>query len=131
MKNETLLQLAAAWQAAKQAEKDANAHRLEIEAQIVAAFPPEIEGTNRTEVGPYRVAVTHTVNRTVDTKALQAHWASLSSFAQDVFTWKASVSKPLLVNLQMNHPDLMTSIVPYITSKPGKPGVEVTLKEDA
>jgi hypothetical protein len=127
----TLAQLAAAWQAAKADEKAANARRLEIEEQIVESFPLGIEGTETIEQDGFKVKVTHKLTRAVDSKALQARWNSLSAFAQDVFTWKADVSKPLLVKLQENHPELYVTVAPFITSKPAKPSVEVTLKEAA
>ena len=125
----TLTQLAAAWQAAKADEKAANARRLEIEQEIVEAFPLGIEGTDTIEHGGYKIRVTHKLTRAVDTKALRDHWNSLSAFAQDIFTWKADVSKPLLVKLQENHPELYITVAPFITSKPAKPAVEVTVKE--
>lgn len=121
----TLAQLAAAWQAAKADERAANARRLEIEEQIVEALPLGVEGTETVERHGFRIKVTHKLNRTVDSKALQAHWSSLSAFVQDVFTWKADVSKPLLVKLQENHPELYVTVAPFITSKPAKPSVTV------
>lgn len=121
----TLTQLAAAWQAAKADEKAANARRLEIEQQIVEAFPLGVEGTETVEQDGFRIKVTHKLTRTVDTKNLQAHWNSLSAFAQDVFTWKADISLPALRRLQENHPDLYPSVAVYVTSKPAKPAVVV------
>ena len=121
----TLTQLAAAWQAAKADEKAANARRLEIEEQIVEALPLAVEGTQTVDDGQYRVKVTHKLTRTVDTKALQLHWNSLSAFAQDVFTWKADLSLPALRRLQENHPDLYPSVAVYVTSKPAKAAVSV------
>lgn len=121
----TLTQLAAAWQAAKADEKAANARRLEIEEQIVEALPLAVEGTQTVDAGQYRVKVTHKLTRTVDTKALQLHWNSLSAFAQDVFTWKADLSLPALRRLQENHPDLYPSVAVYVTSKPAKAAVSV------
>lgn len=121
----TLKQLAAAWQAAKADEKAANARRLEIEAQIVEAFPLGVEGTETVEQDGFRIKVTHKLTRTVDTKNLQAHWNRLSAFAQDVFTWKADISLPALRRLQENHPDLYPSVAVYVTSKPAKPAVVV------
>ena len=121
----TLEQLASAWQAAKADERAANARRLEIEEQIVEALPLADEGTQTVEAGPYKVKVTTKISRSVDTKALQAHWNSLSAFAQDVFTWKADLSLSALRRLQENHPSLYPSIATYITSKPAKPAVVV------
>jgi hypothetical protein len=121
----TLAQLAAAWQAAKADEKAANARRLEIEEQIVDLFPVGVEGTDAIEQDGVKVKVTHKLTRTVDTKALQQHWNSLSAFAQDVFNWRADVSLPAMRRLQENHPDLYPSIAVFITSKPAKPAVSV------
>ncbi len=121
----TLAELAAAWQAAKADEKAANARRLEIEEQIVESFPLGIEGTETIEQDGFKVKVTHKLTRSVDTKALQAHWNSLSAFAQDCFTWKADISLPLLRKLQENHPEVYPSIAVFITSKPAKPAVTV------
>jgi len=121
----TLAELAAAWQAAKADERAANSRRLEIEEQIVEALPLAVEGTQTVDAGKYRVKVTSKLTRTVDTKALQAHWNSLSAFAQDVFTWKADLSLPALRRLQENHPDLYPSVAVYVTSKPAKAAVSV------
>lgn len=121
----TLAQLAAAWQAAKADEKAANARRLEIEEQIVDLFPVGVEGTDTIEHDGIKVKVTHKLVRSVDTKSLQAHWNSLSAFAQDVFTWKAELAMPALRRLQENHPDLYPSIAVFITSKPAKPSITV------
>lgn len=121
----TLPQLAAAWKSAKSDEQAANARRLEIEEQIVEAFPLGIEGIETIEDGGYKIKVVHKLNRSVDTKALQTRWESLSTFARDVFTWKADVSKPLLVKLQENHPDLYLQVAPFITTKPAKPSIAV------
>lgn len=121
----TLTQLAAAWQSAKADERAANARRLEIEEQIVELFPPAVEGTDTIEQDGIKVKVTHKLTRTVDTKALQAHWNSLSAFAQDIFTWKADLSLPAMRRLQENHPDLYPSVAVFITSKPAKPAVTV------
>ena len=122
----TLKQLAAAWQAAKADEKAANARRLEIEEQIVELFPPAAEGTETLEQDGLKVKVAFKLTRTVDTKALQVHWNSLSAFAQDVFTWKADLSLPAMRRLQENHPDLYPSIAVFITSKPAKPTVSIS-----
>jgi hypothetical protein len=121
----TLTQLAAAWQAAKADERAANARRLEIEEQIVDRFPVGLEGTETMEAGNVRIKVTHKLSRTVDSKALQQHWNSLSAFAQDVFNWKADVSLPAVRRLQENHPDLYPSVAVFITSKPAKASVSV------
>lgn len=121
----TLAQLAAAWQAAKADERAANARRLEIEEQIVELFPPAVEGTETLEQDGLKIKVAFKLTRTVDTKAPQAHWNSLSAFAQDIFTWKADLSLPAMRRLQENHPDLYPSVAVFITSKPAKPAVTV------
>ena len=122
----TLPALVAAWGAAKAAESAANARRLEIEGQIVAAMPsPDPEGIVTADAGDFRVKVAYKVTRKVDTEQLQELWPSLPDNVQAVFRWKAEIKSKELRGLQQYLPDQYRLVAGTIEAKPAKPSVAV------
>jgi precorrin-2 methylase len=122
----TLAALVSAWTTAKADEAAANARRLEVEAQIVAALPsPDPEGTVKAAAGDFRVKVTYKVTRSVDTDALQTAWASLPDKAQACFAWKATAKVGELRKLQEFLPIEYQRLAAFIETKPAKPAVVV------
>lgn len=122
----TMTALVAAWSVAKAAEAAANARRLEIEAQIVAAMPSgDPEGTVKADAGAFRVKVTYKITRNVDSNGLQAVWMTLPDKAQACFAWKASAKVGELRKLQEFLPSEYQRLAAYIEAKPAKPSVVV------
>lgn len=122
----TLDVLAAAWREAKAAEAAANARRLEIEAQLVAALPcPDAEGTVKATLTGAVVKVTHKLTRKVDSEALSAGWTNLTPAQRDCFRWKGELDIKRLRSVQELLPQEYAALAPYIETKPAKPSVSV------
>lgn len=126
----SLTELAAAWRATKAAEQQLTAHRLEIEAQIVAALPVH-EGTSKTELPDgARLCVAFGINRKVDTDKLRELWPTLPERAQAAFRWKAEVKEREFKALLEFAPEAETRLVAsVIETKPAKPAITITTTE--
>jgi hypothetical protein len=119
----TITELTAALKAAKAAEDNAKALRLEIEGKIVALYakPATGEGTHNDE----EFSITWKLNRTVDTEKLSAGYESLPVNAQRAFRWKAEVELKNLRALAELDPVSYSAAAEYITSKPAKPSIDL------
>lgn len=119
----TITELTAALKAAKAAEDNAKAERLEIEGKIVALYakPATGEGTHNDE----EFSITWKLNRTVDTEKLSAGYESLPVNAQRAFRWKAEVELKNLRALAELDPVSYSAAAEYITSKPAKPSIDL------
>jgi hypothetical protein len=119
----TISELATALRAAKAAEDNAKALRLEIEGKIVALYakPATGEGTHNDE----EFSITWKLNRTVDSEKLSAGYESLPVNAQRAFRWKAEVELKNLRALAELDPVSYSAAAEYITSKPAKPSIEL------
>jgi hypothetical protein len=108
---------------AKFQEATAKAERLRIEAAIEALFPkPENgEGTHTDE----EIRIKWSINRSVDTPAVQAEWEKLSANAKKAFRWKADVDLTHLRALKELDSAAYNEAATYITSKPAKPSIEL------
>lgn len=122
--------LIAEWLTAKEAERAANARRVEAERQMALLLPIEgVEGSARAEADGYAVRVAYKVTRSVDTFALQARWGDLDSRAQKAFGWKAEIKTKEFRALQEMAPDVFATIAPLVETKPAKPSVTVEAVE--
>ena len=119
----TISELAAQLRKAKQAENEAKAERLRIEALITEQFakPESNEGTHNDE----EFSITWKLNRTVDTDRLAADYDDLSENAQRAFRWKAEVNLAYLRSLSEIDPAAYNKAAVFITSKPAKPSIEL------
>ena len=119
----TITELTAALQAAKAAEDNAKALRLEIEGKIVALYakPATGEGIHNDE----EFSITWKLNRTVDSEKLSAGYESLPVNAQRAFRWKAEVELKNLRALAELDPVSYSAAAEYITSKPAKPSIDL------
>jgi hypothetical protein len=119
----TITELTAALKAAKAAEDNAKALRLEIEGKIVALYakPATGEGTHNDE----EFSITWKLNRTVDSEKLSAGYESLPVNAQRAFRWKAEVELKNLRALAELDPVSYSAAAEYITSKPAKPSIDL------
>jgi hypothetical protein len=119
----TITELTAALKAAKAAEDNAKALRLEIEGKIVALYakPATGEGTHNDE----EFSITWKLNRTVDSEKLSAGYEFLPVNAQRAFRWKAEVELKNLRALAELDPVSYSAAAEYITSKPAKPSIDL------
>jgi len=126
MKALTISELVAARISAKQAEDAAIAERRNIDAQLAELLkdPNKPEGavSQRLEDMGVKLTVTYKINRSVDSKKLQAEWDKLSAGAQAAFKWKPEVSVSELRKLEGID---ATVAAAYITAKPGAPAVDI------
>ena len=67
--------LAAAWIEAKRAETKANAERIKIEEQLVAAMEVPAEGSKTHSIDGYKITVTQPITRKLD----EAAWAKVKA----------------------------------------------------
>jgi hypothetical protein len=123
----TLQQLAGVWREAKAAEQAANALRLEIEAQIVAALPSAThEGTVRAEVEGASIKVTYKNTRRVAApESLSQSWRNMTDAQRACFRWEPSVDVKQLRVLQTASPVEYDVLAAYIETRPTKPSVIV------
>jgi hypothetical protein len=122
--NQAVANLVASLKQAKQAEALASNHRLAIEAQIVALFPPQ---TGEATVKQDDLTITYKTTRSIDSAGVQQAWNDLSKNAQTAFKVKFDLD---LKNYRaINELDAVTAAIvnQFITSKPAKP--TLTLKE--
>ena len=119
----TITELTAALKAAKAAEDNAKALRLEIEGKIVALYakPATGEGIHNDE----EFSITWKLNRPVDTEKLSAGYESLPVNAQRAFRWKAEVELKNLRALAELDFVSYSAAAEYITSKPAKPSIDL------
>lgn len=126
MKALTISELVAARISAKQAEDKAIAERRRIDEQLAELLknPEKSEGSisQKLEDIGLKLTITYKINRSVDSKKLQAEWDKLSAGAQAAFKWKPEVSVSELRKLEGIDATVASA---YITSKPGAPSVEI------
>lgn len=121
----TLDVLAKAWQAAKLAEKTANAQRVAIETQIAELVGVKEEGTTSAECDGFKIKTVGKLTRSLDSDGLQADWDSLPTEVQSCIKWKADLDTKTLKALESMRDDLIPVIARYMTTKPAKASVSV------
>ena len=122
--NQALANLVAKLKQAKQDEATANEHRLAVEAQILALFPPQ---TGEAKVTQDDLTITYKTTRSIDSGAVNQAWNTLNANAQKAF--KVKFDLDLKQYRAINELDAATAQVinQFVTSKPAKPSI--TLKE--
>jgi hypothetical protein len=117
--------LARKWLAAKQAERDAAAHRIAVEEEILKVFPAREEGSE--------TVTTHSGLK-IRTTGKVTYKADLNALKQATLSWPVELSpvrvkeeadEALLKAIRAERPDLWRVIAPAITVKPAKTGVQV------
>jgi hypothetical protein len=108
---------------AKFAEATAKAERLRLEDLIEKLFtkPDGGEGTHTDE----EIRIKWSINRSVDTPAVQAGWDQLTPNAKKAFHWKANVDLSHLRALKDLDSLAYAQATVFITSKPAKPSIEI------
>lgn len=122
---ETLIPLY--WKA-KEAAAQAASNLSDVQAAIVSMLPKKDEGTVTQEIDETKVTVTYSVNRTVNTSALQALWGDLPASAQACFAWKASVAVKEMRSAQQMDAAAYAAAAQFITSTPAKPALKIEKK---
>lgn len=122
----TLDQAAAQLEAAKIAESQAVAARIDAENAVLALTGVEDEGSKTHRGAAYKVTVTGVVNRRVDEAALGAVREQVSADIFDLaFRFKPEVSVAGVKHLRNNEVELYAIVAQAITATPGKPSVRI------
>jgi hypothetical protein len=118
-----ITELTALLRKAKFAESTAKAERLRLEDLIEKQFtkPEGGEGTHTDE----EIRIKWSINRTVDTPAVQAGWEQLTPNAKKAFRWKADVDLAHLRAIKDLDSIAYSQATVFITSKPAKPSIEL------
>lgn len=119
-----------AWLDAKEAERQAQETRRQIEDQLASELQiSEADESARTiEAEGYKVKVTPRINRTVNTERLQelAVENGLQDHIERLFRWKAELS---LSAWRKSDPSITAPLADAITTKPGRPSFSIEPKE--
>lgn len=111
------------WLQAKEAEKQANKRRLDIEQQILEFFPEpsEHEGTALRE----GVSVTWKLTRKVDEAQLMTEWNNLDQHTQQAFKWVPALDLKQFRALEKAAPERFQAAARYVTATPAKPSIQI------
>ena len=116
--------LAAAWIEAKRAETKANAERIKIEEQLVAAMEVPAEGSKTHSIDGYKITVTQPITRKLD----EATWANVKAKCP-MESWpiktKIEADATGVKWLQANDQKVWRAIASAFETKPGKVGFKV------
>jgi hypothetical protein len=123
----TLDELTAAWREVKEAEREAQERRRDIEDQITAmlAIPADLDGTSTYGV----LKITGRIDRKVDGELLQelARDAGLTDHLSALFRWKPEINKKAWDNADES---ITKPLAGAITSKPGRPSFALHDKKE-
>jgi hypothetical protein len=114
--------LATAWELAKTAEQQANAERVKIEEQLIAALGQKEEGAVTHKVGDFKIEIVGKINRKLDFAA----WDLVKDqFPENLrpIKVKEELDEKGVKYLQQNEPQLY-AILP-LEIKPAKTAVKV------
>lgn len=117
--------------AALQAEKDARAERMRLEAELAEAVgvPDTWEGTKTNDIASFKVTIKRSMNVKIDAEMLSEITAlnNLQSVTSQTFRFKPEINKKAYMTL----PEQVQRLyAPAITKTPGKVSFSVELKED-
>jgi len=120
-------ELCAAWVAARQAEADANAKRIEIEQQILQLIPPREEGSMSTELpNGWKV---RTSGKMIYSGDIDRLLELTRSWPEKPVRSRLEIDTSMLRAIRSDRPDLWRSIAPAITVRPAKTGVSVEVPD--
>jgi len=124
-------QLYRQWIALKDAERIAAEQRREIEDEIIAKHNVNLteEGTETIEDGVFTIKLVRRLNRKVDAEMVQqiAREQGLDDQVERLFRWKADINTK---NWKATDENLTGPFVAAITTKPARPTVSVSMKEE-
>lgn len=114
------------WLAAKKAEASANAKRVEIEAEIVAALGAKTEGSATHNLADFKVTTTGKLTRTLDAVVWESIAAQIpAEFRPVTLVQSHKVDDAGCRWLAENRPELWAIASKAITTKPAKTSVAV------
>ena len=116
------------WLAAKAAEDSAKAEKHQIGKLIAELIEGDDESVSRMVLGNIKVAVTRKLNRSVDTKALQAKWDTLPTTVQETFRWKPDIDLRLYRALEFAAPADYAVAAQFVTARPATPAIEIEVQ---
>jgi hypothetical protein len=123
----TIDELTAAWREAKEAEREAQERRRNIEDQITTmlAIPADLDGTSTYGA----LKVTGRIDRKVDADLLQelARDAGLTDHLSALFRWKPEINRKAW---DAASESITRPLLGAITSKPGRPSFAITDKKE-
>ena len=109
---------------AKQAEREAEERRIQLEEELVAVLGKRDEGSKTHTVGQYKVVITGRVNRKIDWEAFD----QLShKIPENLWPVKRALDETGVKYLANNEPQLYKLLSKALTIKPAKTAVTITL----
>jgi len=124
-------QAAAALEAAKIAEAQANRARLDAEANLLALAEARDEGRVTLRGQQYKATVTFGVNRTVDAAALAAVRDAIpEALFEQAVEYAPKLRLAGVRYLMLNEPETYAVLAQAITAKPAKPSVRVEMVQE-
>lgn len=124
-RNDNLDELARAWLQAKAREAAANAERIEIENQMLGMLEVKTEGSTTTTLDDFKIVVTTKMSRALEKGGAEAIKGLVPEEYWPLKT-KVELDAKGLEWLRENRPAYYQSVARYVTTKPAKPGVQVT-----
>lgn len=117
--------LAERWLEAKEAEKNANAWRLDVESKILKISPAKEEGTTSIPLPTgLKIRTTGKLSYKADLDALLTITAAWPTEYKPVKT-EIKADETVLKHIRATRPDLWREIAPAITTKPAKTAILV------
>lgn len=125
--NTTLDQACAALEAAKIAEAQATAARIDAENAVLAhVAAAKDEGSLTLRGQQYKAVVTFSVNRTIDREALERVAGQVpTALLLQAIDYKPAIKVAGLKYLRNNEPGIYAVLAQAISAKPGKPSVRL------
>lgn len=116
-------QLAEEWLVAKEAEREANAERVNIEERILELVPPKEEGVSYRKLGnSYRIKSTGKLSYKADLDKLTP---LVKDWEIKPIKIETKADEAMLKHIRANCPDLWRVIAIAVTTKPSKTAVTI------
>lgn len=116
------------WVEAKEAEKQAQDKRREIEDKLLSLMGvAPFEDTYNEEAGEYKIKLTGRFNRKIDSDRLQeiANEKGLSDHLPSLFRWKPDIN---MTNWKRTDESITNPLLEAITTTPGRPSFSIERK---
>lgn len=116
---------------AKAVESRARMERVEIEAEILkrAEIKQKEQGSATTQVGDYKLTVTHKVNRKIDPAAWEAVRDQMREDLRAAVKYSPKLDEKGVKYIQENEPEQYRILAQAITNTPAKPALKLVKNE--